>query len=87
MEQVKSLNKEECKQAIKFLDKLIDEYFDNPSLSFEDLKDGMWIWDNKEQMYCQVISTLSFNKISVTYHYESVLQFEENRFYKREVKE
>lgn len=77
----------EAEQAILVIDKLITELFNNLPLKFEDLKEDMWVWDNKEKMYCQVISTLSFNKISVNYHYESLLQFKENRFYKREVKE
>lgn len=70
---------------IAMIYRLINEHFDNPPLKFEDLTHYMWVWDNEEKMYCQIVSVLSFNEISVNYHYESLLQFKDNRFYKREV--
>lgn len=65
---------------------LIREHFDNPPLRFEELEEGVWVWDNKEKMFCKIVEVL-INKISVNYHYAGVLEFEENRFYRKEVKE
>lgn len=48
---------------------------------FEDLKVGMWIWDSKDEVCCRIYDTLSFNKLSVTFHFESIIEFEENRFF------
>lgn len=48
---------------------------------FEDLHAGMWVWDDKEKMCCQIESVLSFGKLSVNYHYDSIVEFEENRFF------
>ena len=48
---------------------------------FEDLKVGMWVWDSKDEVCCRIYDTLSFNKLSVTFHFESIIEFEENRFF------
>ena len=38
------------------LEQLITEHFDNPSLSLDDLKPGMWVWDDEHDFYDQIIS-------------------------------
>lgn len=56
----KKLTREECENAliniyhgkkvsdsIDILYHLVKEYFDNPPLKFDDLKEGMWVWDDK----------------------------------------
>lgn len=70
----------------------------NPPLKFEDLKPGMWIWDNKKKEYvkcspnknalgerCVWFWWSDFNPDGE--YEEDYLIFEENRFYLREVKE
>lgn len=70
------------------VDKLLIECKeDNPPLKLKELEQEMWVWDNKEKMFCKIVEVLSFDKLSVDYHYEGVLEFEENRFYRKEVKE
>lgn len=53
----------------------------NEPYKFEGLKPNMWVWDNKVKVCCQICDTLSFNKLSVNFHFENILEFEENRFY------
>lgn len=55
---------------------------DNPSLKFEELKENMWVWDNHWKLYIQ-IQNLNENAFQ---GYEYYAEFEENRFYRREVK-
>ena len=40
-----------CKDTIQ---QLIDEHFDNPPLKFEELKEGMWVWDNLMKAYMKI---------------------------------
>lgn len=62
------------------------EFKDNPPLKFEELKENMWVWDNDYKLYCLIDRIYSFNKFSVNYHFNTMQQFEENRFYRMEVK-
>lgn len=83
--------------AFNTLKQLIQEHFDNPPLSFDDLKEGMWVWDDKEKLYC-IIRDIFHNKNLVTGFKTSfgnsdnrIMQgmdhFEENRFYRRQKEE
>lgn len=68
----------------------IDRLFsinDNPPLKFEELKENTWVWDNDYKLYCLIDRIYSFNKFSVNYHFNTMQEFEENRFYKYEVKD
>lgn len=82
--------KGEFKETVVFdlFDKLIQEHFDNPPLKFEDLKEGMWVWDNKEKEYAYIYfiggEYPHLNYINGVI-YDS--KFEENRFYRREVQD
>lgn len=64
------------------LKQLINEHFDNPPLKFEELHEGMWVWDNEDKEWCKFISEHLFEYMD---GYGGV--FEENRFYRYEVKE
>ena len=62
----------------------------NPPLKFEDLKEGMWIYDNflQEYMYINIIynnQSIVVGRVGIKEPY--TLIFEENRFYRYEVKE
>lgn len=75
------------------LEQLINEHFDNPPLKFEELKSKMWIWDNEVSEYkfiytydeyyeCYLLDvTDSVNKEQL---YKD--EFEENRYFRKEVK-
>lgn len=74
--------------------KLIEEYFDNPPLKFEELHEGMWLWDNKLERYIKVYdisyAEQSFNVNGEWYLNDLYLEefdFEENRFYRKQVEE
>ena len=89
-----------CPERIKFkneldiLDKLIEEHFDNPPLEWEELKEGMWIWNNYSKRYMLidfiredvlVADELQYDPKENEYDYE--VQYEPNRFYRKEVRE
>ena len=58
----------------------------NPPLKFEELKPGMWVWDNRIKAYLK-IQEIWVNKVI---HFDNccvVCFFQENRLYRYEVKE
>lgn len=75
----------------------IDRLFsinDNPPLNFEELKENMWVWDNKNKLYVQIEEDFDENDIIFLRYYEDSYNsncertlFEENRFYRKEVKD
>lgn len=88
---------ENFKKKINCLKQLINEHFDNPPLKFEELKEGDWIWDSKHKEYIECNPGInSLNELCALYWYtyfnpdgeleEDYIKFEENRFYRREVK-
>ncbi len=60
---------------------------DNPPLSFDDLKEGMWVWDNKRKCYEKVYNK-QFNRSKKVLHIIDIgwgtVLFRENRFYRRQ---
>ena len=80
---------------------LINEHFDNPPLKFEDLKENLWVWDNKYKHYIKIRRVKKKNSFIGYYpnfecdpitdepyeNLQGVFFFEENRFFSREVKE
>lgn len=73
--------------AVAFQEELIN-LKDNPPLKFEELEKGMWVWDNKYKEYCFI------DFIAGKYPHRSYINncqsdgaFEENRFYRYQVKE
>lgn len=98
MAQITVRNSEELKFAIgndfDLLTQLINEHFDNPPLKFEELKEGMWVWDRKYKEYKKVYMYDEFEEC----YWLSVIDsecdepiyeenFEENRFYRKQVEE
>lgn len=69
------------------LNKLIEEHFDNPPLKLEQLELGMWVWDSKKDAWICIDRPI----VNVSYckrleDYGLVILFEENRYYRKEVK-
>ena len=73
----------------------IYEMIGNPSLKFEELKEDMWVWDNKEKEWltiqkiltkkdCQYLYHDENKKVFMTYH---AVEFEEGRFFRKQVEE
>ena len=91
-------NPYKCPERIKFkneldiLDKLIEEHFDNPPLKWEELKEGMFVWDNKHHTYIKIDRIWeSYNKAiyfyAIGWECCENTEYEPNRFYRKEVKE
>lgn len=75
----------------------IKELKSNPPLKFDELKEGMPIWDSVEKCWIYIVHIArDYNNNSFTYvwwfdknddyYTEPLVEFEENRFYRREVK-
>lgn len=79
-----------CNSAMNYaisLQNEIERLKDNPPLKFEELKENMWVWDSKYNEWCYICF------ISGKYPHRKYIDncisdgiFEENRFYRREVK-
>ena len=89
----------ECPECIKLkneldiLDKLIEEHFSNPPLKFDELEENMWVWDNKRKVklliaYCYSEDDMGYYNLSNPEDYKYIhIEFEENRFFRKEVQE
>ena len=74
---------------------LIAEHFDNPPLKFEELKVGMWVWDNKHKVYNCIsriyqnlypnVNAIQFKHLNEATQWGNIIEFEENRFYRKQV--
>lgn len=69
---------------VYLLEQLINEHFDNPPLKWEELHEGMWVWDIKGDGYIEVLELHSW-KAFETHNYMTTMKFEENRFYRKQV--
>lgn len=78
------------KEDLSVMRKLIHEHYDNTPLKFEELEVGMWVWDNKNHSWLKVIGFYGFNihvQFGIGIHKnDCYVEFEENRFYKKQVK-
>lgn len=96
-----SLTKEECIRRLKEARSTIQPYcyvnealdyaikkLQNPPLKFEQLKEGMWVWDNKYKEYCFIyfIAGKYPHRLYID-NCQSDSEFEENRFFLKEVKD
>ena len=85
--------KEHNIELMNYITQIEREFKDNPPLKFEEIKADMWIWDNRLKTYLRVISVnpYAFWNIDVytdcTQDRADKVRFEENKFYRREVKE
>lgn len=77
--------KEELAIKVAELEMQIVDYFDNRSLKFEELKEGMWVWDDKEKHYGKVTQKKMWKHGLLSIQSLCWGVFEHNRFYRREV--
>lgn len=73
-----------CAKKLDILESLIKEHFNPQPYKFEELKKGMWVWDEKEKKCNKIIKikgrNIDFYYITKdTHRYK--MEFEENRFY------
>lgn len=88
------LNEEmqDYRQDFDRLRELIREHFDNQPLEFEELKEGMFVWDNNHHTYIKIDRIWeSYNK---TIYFYAIgweccenTEYVPNRFYRKEVHE
>lgn len=71
------------------ISKLIEEHFSNPPLKFEELKEGMLVYDKNIKSWIEIDKT--FEDIekyvscwSIGWPYEKRFPYEPNRFYRKE---
>lgn len=73
----------------------LDRLKSNPPLKFEELKEGMWIWDNYWEQYFEICEIYPDTKeFDILIHQNRInklrydpMKFEENRFYRKQVEE
>lgn len=80
----------ETLDCINVLQEFIVDYVNiNQPYKFEDLKEGMWVWDNKCKVFNKISRTFDFygtNVIDFAYindttQFGKSIKFEENRFF------
>ena len=76
-------------ENLEIVKRLIKEHFDPQPYKFEELEDGMWIWDDKLEICDQVILTRvclepKTEKTCKPFYvvtYAGEIEYEENRFF------
>lgn len=78
---------EKIENAIEKLGELVEKETPKP-LSFEELKEGMWVWDNVLKKYIHIL-TIDFGVPSggLIEAENEYVPFEEGRFYRKQVEE
>lgn len=75
-------------ECYNVLMELINEHFDNPPLSFEEMKEGDWIWDNFHKVYTYVFAVdIAYESDEIIVTEDDYVPFEPNRFYRKQVEE
>lgn len=75
-------------RVVKSKQERIDVLTTNSPLKFDELHEGMWVWDNNDNKYNKIIE---INNNVIEFYYVTNSQtrfsckFEKNRFYRREV--
>ena len=77
------------RKDLDILNKLIHEHFSNPPLKFDELKEGMWVWDNKMVLYIRIAKIIgkTIYAEDFLYGFDCYGRYEKNRFYRKEVQE
>lgn len=70
------------------ISKLIEEHFDNPPLKFEELKEGMFVWDKKQNTWIEISEISEYQSIKfyiIGWECKETILYEPNRFYWRKI--
>lgn len=92
----------QCDEYSTVINELIHEHFCNPPLRFEELKEGMWVWDDVEKEFLKVkcvcvaeeghyifregTKIIEFVLCGISSRTVDV-EFDSNRFYRKQVEE
>ena len=74
-------------KELDILSDLIEEHFSNPPLTWDDIKEDMWCWDDREKAYIFIFKAwLSDKNVKIIRYYTLdeivTTQFEDGRFFK-----
>lgn len=88
------LSKDDCKGNHEILAQLIEEHFSNPPLYMDEIPKGIWIWDNVNKECIRSLGCVELDGIiyvkferSENSFITNYLEYEPNRFYRKEVQE
>ena len=80
-------------KEIKLLTDLIEEHFSNPPLYMDEIPKGIWIWDNVNKECIRSLGCVELDGIiyvkferSENSFITNYLEYEPNRFYRKEVR-
>lgn len=84
---------DDLRKSVKTLQKLIEEHFSNPPLYMDEIPKGIWIWDNVNKECIRSLGCVELNGIiyvkferSENSFITNYLEYESNRFYRKEVR-
>lgn len=71
---------------------LIMEHFNNPPLKWDELKENMFVWDNKQKAWIKVADVWMDYKNYIEFYqiglpYCDITTYDDDRFYRKEVQE
>ncbi|MGO5352361.1 hypothetical protein ACTQX5_02565 [Faecalicoccus sp. LCP19S3_E3] len=76
------------RKDLDILNKLIHEHFYNPPLKFEELKEGMFVWDKKQNTWIEISEISEYQNIKfymIGWECKETILYEPNRFYWRKI--
>lgn len=81
-------------ENLETIKQLIEEHFSNPPLYMDEIPKGIWIWDNVNKECIRSLGCVELNGIiyvkferSENSFITNYLEYEPNRFYRKEVQE
>lgn len=78
----------EKKGDIDVLRELIEEHFNNPPLTHEEIEEGKWYWHNKLKFWMKIINKDVCTEIfPVMENEDGYIYFEEDTYFRKEVQE
>lgn len=60
---------------------LIKEHFDNKPLKFEELKEGMWVWDKKTKSYIFIFKPLNWEPVKGIRYAERIIYYSSEGYF------
>lgn len=82
--------------SLEVIENLIDEHFSNPPLKFEELKEGMLVYDKVRGSWAEIDKTVDKTHDGVQnvvfcwvigWDIQKIIEYKPNRFYRKEVQE
>lgn len=75
-------------EKYNLIKQLIEEHFSNPPLSYEEIEESHWYWHNKLKCWMKILNKdVCTAPVQLMENENGYIYFEENTFYRKEVKE